>query len=314
MVAILKENMKWVTCDKTEVIGKGQFGIVYRGERKARQGTVRKWDAGPVAVKYPIEPVHSRDSIRAFLNEVEAMSRVRHPCCLSLFAWSFDARGTYVLVTELAHTSLSKVLEQEAVGLSPDSWSSTAKSCCAYGIASGMAYLHSKNVIHRDLKPANVLLDRLLRPRIADFGLAKLVSVENQMKMTMKVGTPLYMAPELMVEGSEDGYTGAVDVYAFGVLLFELVTASKPFAKKNFSTAVQVMNAVLKSDRPEIPPEVPDGWRDLVGACAQQAPNDRPPFETIISDLKDSFRLEDTDEAIFDDFVRDVLSAKLRDE
>jgi serine/threonine protein kinase len=314
MVAILKENMKWVSCDKKEVIGKGQFGIVYRGERTERKGTVRKWDAGPVAVKYPIETIQSRDDIRAFLNEVEAMSRVHHPCCLSRFAWNFDARGNYVLVTELAHTSLSKVLEQEHLALSPEGWSSTTKSCCAYGIASGMAYLHSKNVIHRDLKPANVLLDRLFRPRIADFGLAKLVSVESQMKMTMNVGTPLYMAPELMIETSDEGYTGAVDVYAFGILMFEVVTASKPFAKKNFSTALQVMNAVLKGERPDIPAEVPQGWRQLIEACWVQAPHQRPPFATIISDHKDNFRLEDTDEAAFEDFVRDVLSGKLRDE
>jgi serine/threonine protein kinase len=314
MVAVLKENMKWVTCDKTEIIGKGQFGIVYRGERKARVGTVRKWEAGPVAVKYPIETIQSRDAIRAFLNEVEAMSRVRHPCCLSLFAWNFDGRGTYVLVTELANTSLSKVLEQEAVGLSPDGWSSTAKSCCAYGIASGMAYLHAKNVIHRDLKPANVLLDHRLRPKIADFGLAKLVSVENQMTMTTDIGTPLYMAPELKAERNDEGYTGAVDVYAFGILLFELVTASKPFAEKNFATIHQLMNAVKKGDRPKIPPKVPDSWRELIEACWAQSPSDRPLFSAIISDHKNRFYLDDTDNAIFEDFVRDVLSGKLRDE
>jgi serine/threonine protein kinase len=71
-----------------------------------------------------------------------------------------------------------------------------------------MASVYWKNVMHRHLKMANVLLDRLLRPRIADFGLVKLVSVENQMKMTVNVGTQLYMAPELMIEVSYEGYTG----------------------------------------------------------------------------------------------------------
>jgi serine/threonine protein kinase len=309
MVVVLKDNMKWVTWDETELLGKGTFGRVFKGVRRARDGTVRKWPAGEVAVKVPNFPISGQEKVSAFLNAVEAMSRVRHPCCLSLFAWNFDSAGKCVLVTERAKEALSDVIR----GPRRPDWDDTAKSCCAFGIAAGMAYLHSKNIIHRDLKPANVLLDHRLRPKIADFGLAKLVSVENQMKTTMDVGTPLYMAPELMGDGSEEGYTGAVDVYAFAVLLFELVTVTKPFAKKGFLTTGQVMTAVQNGQRPDIPDNVRPDWARMIEVCWAQSPTARPAFAELISDFRESFLLEDTDPGAFEEFVTNVLSGTLGD-
>jgi serine/threonine protein kinase len=308
MVAILKDNIKYVTWDEGQPLGSGQFWIVYKGVRKPCPGTVRKWEAGEVAVSVPRDPISGQQAISRFLNEVETMSRVRHPCCLSLFAWNFNSKGEYALVTDLAVTSLGKVLEEESRGASPAGWNGTAKSCCAFGIAAGMAYLHSKNIIHRNLNPENILLDERLRPKIGGFGSAKLVSVENQMNMTMKVGTPLYMAPEL--SSGDGGYTGAVDVYAFGMLLFEIATAKRPFSDMKFANRRQFARAVEQGTRPEFLGGEPDECRELIQRCWHHTPTQRPAFSEIIADLRAGLILPDTDETAFEDFVNDILEGR----
>jgi serine/threonine protein kinase len=174
-----------------------------------------------------------------------------------------------------------------------------------------MAYLHSKNVIRCKLKPSNVLLDRLLRPRIGGFRFGKFIYLKRWTNIIWQPSFLPYMAPELINEENEYSKEAA-DVYSFGVIMVEVVTASTPF--NNMKTRFGLMNAVFHGYRPDIPDMVPPGCRQLIKACWAQIPDERPPFATIISDLKAKFILEDTDEAAFEDFVRDVGSGKLRDE
>jgi serine/threonine protein kinase len=246
---------------------------------------------------------------RTFLQEVEVMSQVDHPACLNLFAWTWDPSGpSYGIATELMPHSLDKVIEQHSRGLGPPEWTPTQQSCVAFGIAAGMNYIHSKNIIHRDLKPANVLLDEQYLPHIADFGLSKIVSLSNQMEMTMSIGTPVYMAPELYDspahEKGEPAYTAKVDVYAYGILLFGLFTNQKPFPK--FKTAHGLQQAVIRGERPVIPPEVPANVAELMRACWAQNPEERPSFAEMLRN-PDQFLLEAYGETAFREFTRDLL-------
>lgn len=109
-----------------------------------------------------------------------------------------------------------------------------------------MSYLHSHHIIHRDLKPANILEDENLFPRIADFGLSKSSQRKSDNSSTKSAisvrGTPIYIAPEIW---RDQEYTKAGDVYAFSMIVYELLTLDEPFKDVNFFS---LYSKVFKND------------------------------------------------------------------
>jgi serine/threonine protein kinase len=159
--------------------------------------------------------------------------------------------------------------------------------------------------VHPDQKPAKVLLDGALLPRIADFGLARLVTPECQMEMTESVGTPVYMAPEL----AGTAYTAKVDVYAFGVLLFEIAAARRAFEKhRHLGACAFLAFLALVADglRPTVPDGVPPRAAALIRACWDPDPDRRPAFADMLRDPH-QFLLEGADAAAFRTFTRNLL-------
>jgi serine/threonine protein kinase len=213
-------------------------------------------------------------------------------------------------------TDLGKVLSAESRGCAPSEWGSTKRAICAFGIAVGMGFMHEKNVIHRDLKVENVMLDENFYPRITDFGLSKILSVakdqvNSMLHMTLGLGTPLYMAPELFADenDSPDPYTTSIDVYAYGMLLYELCTTAKPFKEKGEMQQFVLMNYIKEGQRPTIPSYVPRPFADLMAVCWSQNPRDRPTFKQIIDLMADrSFIYDDTDQVEYDEYVNTMLA------
>lgn len=151
----------------------------------------------------------------------------------------------------------------------------TNKTIIAMGIACGLARLHSLNIIHRDMKSLNILLDSKLFPRICDFGISRFGGDPNA-AMTQQIGTPHWMAPEMFESAN---YTNKVDVYAYAILLWEVLTQQTPF--KGMS-AIQIMTGICtKRERPAIPPNTPSSLRKLIQACWHQNPESRPSFEKV---------------------------------
>ena len=116
----------------------------------------------------------------------------------------------------------------------------TNKSIIAYAVASGMNYLHESGIMHRDLKSPNVLLDENLLPKICDFGLSRTHSLASS--MTKAVGTPQWMAPELI---NIQEYDESVDVYSYGVVLWEMVTENIPFEGMDSYQIVYALSMVI---------------------------------------------------------------------
>jgi serine/threonine protein kinase len=304
-----------ITWSIGEIIGRGSFGTVYAGVRpgrKSRRLGRPDYPELPVAVKVWRSPPQTLEAMKMFMREIEISVSLQHPALLSVLTFSVAPCAT---VCERLPTDLDKVLQQEHRGLAPNGWDDTKKSICALGIAAGMCYLHEHNVIHRDLKTENVMLDSDLYPKITDYGLSKIMSlgddqVNRALEMTQGIGTPLYMAPELF-DDADGRYTTAIDVYAFGMLLYELYTCTKPFREKLEGPRYSLMMDIMKGIRPTIPDYVPEPLRELMSTCWAQRPEDRPTFRHIVTLMAETrvWMFEDIEASEYDDYLGQVLSA-----
>jgi serine/threonine protein kinase len=280
--------------DHANFIGRGSFGSVYRGKLRPSPRPIPHCAAGAlVAVKVSNEAITAFDIQRSFMGELETLCKVNHPCCVYLVAWDYlpgrpaappdpGVPAQCIFVTEYLETDLGKVMTSVSKGQAPPGFDATKKSCIAFGVAFGMAYLHAENMVHRDLKPENILLDANFTPRIADFGLAKLISLENALKMTTSLGTPAYMAPELDDEAYEnDDIYGAIDVFSFGMILWELASEKRPFEK--LKSPVSVRMAIHDNRFPAQPTGITDDFWTLIETCWSPVPEDRPRFDEIVN-------------------------------
>ncbi|BDA51599.1 probable Ephrin type-A receptor 5 at C-terminar half [Coccomyxa sp. Obi] len=159
---------------------------------------------------------------------------------------------------------------------------------CAMDVAAGMRYLHSVDVVHADLKPANVLLKSVRRtpgdPRgfackIADFGMARLISADGSHASTDEMGSLPYLAPETLQQG---GLTKAADVYSYAILLLELWSGEAAYQDQNYHG---VLYSVFSGHRPLMPADAPAPYRALIEDCWAADAKARPSFDDVITRL-----------------------------
>ena len=201
------------------LLASGAMGVVYRGER-LQLGRL-------VAVKFLHPWIATQKAfLGRFENEARAMSKLQHPNCVSVLDFGVD--GTPYLVMDFV---TGKTVRELLAGgrLEPGRALRVVRQLLA-----GLGYAHAQGIIHRDLKPENLILtdepglsDHL---RILDFGLAKLRD-GPAMTAGLAVGTPSYMSPEQT--GADGPIDARTDLYAVGVVLFELLTGRKPFQSEN---------------------------------------------------------------------------------
>jgi eukaryotic-like serine/threonine-protein kinase len=194
----------------------GSMGVVYRGERL----TLKR----AVAIKFLNEGyAATEDGRRRFEVEARAMSRLEHPNCVPVTDFGVDDHSPYLVMDYVSGRTLRDLLVAEwrvaparAVGL-------------VRQILSGLAHAHTQGIIHRDIKPENILVTTVEghgeHVRIVDFGLAKLRD-EGSMTTGVAIGTPGYMSPEQTIGEKADE---RADVYACGIILYELLAGAKPF-------------------------------------------------------------------------------------
>ena len=217
-----------------ERLAAGAMGVVYRGERVEL--------ARPVAVKFLHPWIAAQPAFRArFETEARAMSRLNHPNCVSVI--DFGVEGSpYVIMDFVTGGTLRKVLGWGR--LSPARAVAIARQLLA-----GLAHAHGQGIIHRDLKPDNMILtdtdglpDHI---KILDFGLAKLRD-GPAMTSGLAIGTPSYMSPEQT--GAPGEIDGRTDIYAIGVVLYEMLVGAKPFAAEKVADIL-----VMHRDTPPKP-------------------------------------------------------------
>ena len=261
-------------------VARGSWSTVYRGT-DLRQNPPR-----PVAVE--VFRNDREEDNRMMTRELSVMSELQHEGVMSLLAVvPPDAPGeeTMLVFPWMEHGNLGDALRRERKGNAEVGWGATKKSIVTFGTAVAMAYVHSKNVLHRDLKPDNIFLNEYFEPVVGDFFCSRFEDVD----MTMYVGSPLFMAPEL-IDDAYGGYTKSIDVYAYGVTLFQIFSDSIVLDRGTgrIRAPQQLMLNVMRGARLARVPGIPDCLWDLICSCWAHKPEDRPTFVEIVERLRDS--------------------------
>ena len=192
-------------------------------------------------------------------------------------------------------------------------WNDTKKSICAAGVAIGLAHLHANNIIHRYMTSSNILLDENMYPKIGGLGVSRFLpegsdGINDIWEMVMDKRPPLCMAPEMFDE-SFGGYNLKVDVYAYGMFLYELATGAKPFKEKGELVRFNLRRYVVEGLRPTIPDYVSPMWADIIRQCWDEKPEKRPTMQEIVDRIlaeSEDFVLECCDVDEFEDYIEMV--------
>lgn len=266
-------------------LGKGAMGIVYKAfdpqiDREVALKILRK------------DRLTNDEFTQRFLKEAKAIGRLSHPNIVTVYDVGQDHGTIYIAMEFLEGRPLDEAIKEDKLKI-------TDIGSIGVQIAEALNYAHQKGVIHRDIKPANIILNSDGRIKITDFGVAQIEDLLtiHQTQAGAILGTPLYMSPEQVNAQPVDGRS---DLYALGVILYVLLTGSKPFTGKNLTA---IFAAIINS-KPAVPTEIVSGiskaQSDLIMKSINKEPDRR--FQTgreMAEALKSTFTDSQSDKSSF---------------
>lgn len=246
----------------TGVLGEGAMGVVYRGfdpdiRRVVALKTVRHQGG--------LSAQDEAQSAARFRNEAQAAGRLQHPGIVGVYDFGDDGQVAYIAMEYVEGHTLAAYLAQ------PVRFSDTDVASLTSQLLDALSHAHEHGVWHRDVKPSNVIMTRTGRIKIADFGIARTDTAGLTMTGSV-LGTPMYMAPEQFMGRPVDH---RVDLYATGVLLYQLVAGRPPFVGPSESLMYKVVH-----EAPPVPSQVDGTSRSgrfdaIVARALAKQPQDR---------------------------------------
>lgn len=272
-------------------LGKGGFGTVYKGLIGNKV----------VAVKRVSKD--SRQGQQEFIAEVTTIGSLSHRNLVKLIGWCYESNELLIVYEFMPNGSLDKfIFGDEKLGREMQELSSERRHSIICGVAKALDYLHNgceKRVLHRDIKASNIMLDSEFNAKLGDFGLARMIQQSEKTHYSTKeiAGTPGYMAPESFLTGRA---TVETDVYAFGVLVLEVVSGRKPGnqnEQNSFNNSMvhwiwglYTKDRLLDAVDTRLDGQFEDdemGCIMVLGlACCHPNPHERPSMRTILKVLK----------------------------
>ena len=237
-----------------EEINRGSMGVIY----KARDVVLDEIVALKVLNEFLLS---DEGAVKRFKREAKAAKRLAHPNIVRIHDFYEAGNKKFISMEFIEGIDLRRALSQE--GRIPE------EIIIHYlrQILDAIEYAHNIGVVHRDIKPANIMITRTDFVKITDFGIAKIINVDEMTKAgTAIIGTPLYMAPEQILGAKIEPRT---DIYSLGILLYEMVAGYPPFSKGN------VEYHHVHTTPPELPDYVSDTMREVIMTCIKKKPEER---------------------------------------
>ncbi|MDH5477309.1 MAG: serine/threonine protein kinase, partial [Nitrospinota bacterium] len=263
-------------------LGRGGMGIVL----KARDPRIDRLVALKI-IKFDdfVDPRKKKEMLERFLVEARAAGKLTHPNIVTVYDVGEEEEQNYIAMEFIEGVDLADIMHQEKkLGFD-------RATRLILQVAEGLELAHENHIVHRDIKPANILVMKGDKVKITDFGLARLQDTASLTQTGQAVGSPQYMSPE-QVNGEE--IDGRSDIFSLGVMYYELVTGSSPFASK---TLTSILLKIIKDDPPPpstIKSDLPPAVDMVISKMMAKSTGDR---YRVISDLVEDLYalLEDPD-------------------
>ena len=251
------------------LLGQGGFGVVYRAHQKA---VLREVAIKVILPKYANSP----EFIRRFESEAQVVARLEHPHIVPLYDYWREPDSAYLVMRFLRGGSLRDRMDKQGK-LDIEYIGKVSEQ-----IGAALEFAHRNGVVHRDVKADNILMDKDGNAYLSDFGIAKEVGAEAGDGQGNLVGTPAYLAPE-QIRG--EGAGPLSDIYAFGIMLYEMLSGSRPFADETLATLVyKHLNEplpMIDHDALNLPPAL----NSIIQRATAKEPTER--FEDAITLVKE---------------------------
>ena len=195
-----------------------------------------------------------KELLEQFRREAKSAARLVHPYIINIYDVISDETGQYIVMEYVDGVTLKEYMKEHRLSLS-------FVLEIAVRLADALQHAHRHNIIHCDIKPQNILLDKNLNPKIADFGIAKMVSNQTMVYTKEVMGSVHYISPE---QASGGKITACSDVYSLGVVIFEMLTGQVPYTG---GTAVSVAMMHVERQVPRLSDyleDVPEGMQDII--------------------------------------------------
>ena len=260
-----------------DLLGQGGYGVVYRAHQSA---VLREVAIKVILPKYANSP----EFIRRFESEAQVVARLEHPHIVPLYDYWREPDSAFLVMRYLRGGSLRDRIDRHGI------LDTEAAGKVLEQVGAALTFAHRNGVVHRDIKADNILLDEDGNAYLGDFGIAKEVGNEGSIAQGDIVGTPAYLAPE-QIRGGEVGPQS--DVYAFGIMLYEMLTGRRPFAELTLATLVYKH---LNEPLPMIDPEelsLPSAFNSIIQRATAKDPSERyPDALSLVQDFRDILQQE----------------------
>jgi serine/threonine protein kinase len=255
--------MKYGRYEIVKEVGRGAMGVVYQ----AHDPQIDRMVALKVLRQ---DRVVSKDLVNRFLKEAKAIGRLSHPNIVTVYDVGHDNDTIYIAMEFLEGTPLNETIKED--GLAHDK-----TVALAVQMAEAIDYAHNRGIIHRDIKPTNIIVTAMDQVKITDFGIARIEdpSATQQTQAGEILGTPVYMSPEQIMGKPIDGRS---DLYALGVILYELSTGTRPFKGNNLAAIFRAITQDTPIDPAEIRPSMSPALAQLILKSLSKNPEQR--FQT----------------------------------